>query len=63
MSLETDKPFAEGDLHNSDHTANSCLRLMLHKWLKRAIPPPTWEELAEAVESTDQTIVRKIRRT
>ena len=49
--------------HDSDGTANNCLRLMLHKWLKRAIPPPTWEELAEAVENTDQTIARKIRRT
>ena len=49
--------------HDSDHTVNNCLRLMLHEWLKRAIPPPTWEELAEAVENTDQSIARKIRRT
>ena len=49
--------------HDSDGTANNCLLLMLKKWLKRAIPPPTWEELAEAVENTDQTIARKIRRT
>ena len=49
--------------HDSDGTANNCLLLILHKWLKRAIPPPTWEELAEAVENTDQTIARKIRRT
>ena len=49
--------------HDSDGTANNCLLLMLMKWLTRAIPPPTWEELAEAVENTDQTIARKIRRT
>ena len=49
--------------HDSDCTANNCLLLMLKKWLTRAIPPPTWEELAEAVENTDETIARKIRRT
>ena len=49
--------------HDSDCTANNCLLLMLKKWLTRAIPPPTWEELAEAVENTDQSIARKIRRT
>ena len=48
--------------HDSDGTANNCLLLMLKKWLKHAISP-TWEELAEAVENTDQTIARKIRRT
>ena len=40
-----------------------CLREMLNLWLVRAIPPPTWEELAEAVEPTDQTIAHKIRKT
>lgn len=36
---------------------------MLSLWLVHAIPPPTWGELAEAVEPTDQTIAHKIRRT
>ena len=40
-----------------------CLREMLDLWLMNAVIPPTWEELAEAVEPTDQTIARKIRRT
>ena len=40
-----------------------CLREMLNLWLMNAVIPPTWEELAEAVEPTDQTIARKIRRT
>ena len=48
---------------DSNRTANDCLLSMLKIWLKRAIPPPTWEELAKAVENTDQTIARKIRRT
>ena len=43
--------------------AKDCLREMLSLWLVRAISPPTWEELAEAVEPTDQTIAHKIRKT
>ena len=40
-----------------------CLREMLSQWLNRAIPPPTWEELAEALEDADhQGTARKIRR-
>ena len=38
------------------------LRVLLHQWLDRVFPPPTWEELAEAVEHTDQTIAHKIRK-
>ena len=42
--------------------SNDCLRDMLHQWLDRMSPPPTWEELAEAVKHTDPTIARKIRK-
>ena len=42
--------------------SKDCLRDMLHQWLDRVSPPLTWEELAEAVEHTDQTIARKIRK-
>ena len=42
--------------------AKDCLQDMLHQWLVRVAPPPTWEALAEAVEHTDQTIACKIRR-
>ena len=38
-----------------------CLREMLSEWHKRVDPPPSWEELAGAVELTDQGIARKIR--
>ena len=48
---------------NCKGKARDCLREMLSLWLVRAIPPPTWEELAEAVEPTDQTIAHKIRKT
>ena len=29
----------------------TCLRKMLTEWIKRADPLPTWEELADALES------------
>ena len=48
---------------NCKGKARDCLRETLNLWLVRAIPPPTWEELAEAVEPTDQTIAHKIRKT
>lgn len=36
--------------YNCDGVAITCLREMLHKWLKRAFPAPTWGELKEVVE-------------
>jgi hypothetical protein len=42
--------------------AKSCLQDMLHQWLVRVSPPPTWEKLAEAVEHADETVARKIRK-
>ncbi len=54
-------------LDNIDYdnrSAKECLQQMLAQWLKRVVPPPTWEELAEAVEYSDNiTIAHKIRRT
>ena len=37
-------------------SAASCLRETLKLWLNRVNPPPTWEELAEAVEPFDAKI-------
>ena len=42
--------------------AKDCLQDMLHQWLVRVTPPPTWEALAEAVEHADETIARKIKK-
>ena len=43
--------------------AKECLQQMLTQWLKRAFPPPSWEELAEAVEYSDNVAVAyKIRK-
>ena len=47
---------------DNQSTSKDYLRVMLHQWLDRVSPPPTWEELAEAVEHTDQTIAHKIRK-
>ena len=41
-------------------TPASCLREMLKLWLNRVDPPPTWKELAEAVEPFDGDIAAKI---
>ena len=40
--------------------ADDCLREMLSAWLKKVTPPPSWETLAEAVDSFDQTVALKI---
>ena len=48
--------------YDCDNSARDCLREMLAEWLKRVIPPPTWESLAEAIKFTDQTIAQKIRK-
>ncbi len=53
-SLETIK-------YDNHHNAKDCLQAMLHMWLVRE-EPATWEALAEAVQHSDQTIARKIRR-
>ena len=42
---------------------NDCLREMLSVWLKRVSPQPTWETLADEVESFDERIADKIRKT
>ena len=49
--------------YDYDNSARDCLREMLAEWLKRVIPHPTWERLAEAIELTDQTIAQKIRKS
>ena len=43
-------------------TPPSCLREMLKLWLNRVDPPPTWKELAEAVEPFDGDIATKIKK-
>ena len=61
LNLENDAlKVIKYDCHD---VAKDCLREMLSQWLNCAIPPPTWEELAEALEDADhKSAARKIRR-
>ena len=40
---------------------DSRLRAMLSEWLKQANPPPTWSQLADAVEPFDKNKVGELR--
>ena len=61
LNLENDS--LKGIRYDCQGVAKDCLREMLSQWLNRAIPPPTWQELAEALEIVDhQGIARKITR-
>ena len=42
-------------------SSSACLREMLVPWVKRAKPPPTWEELMEAIEMIDPYLAYKGR--
>ena len=45
----------------SSKTESSYLRETLKLWLNRVEPPPTWKELAEAVEPFSSDIAAKIK--
>ena len=45
----------------SSKTEHSYLRETLKLWLNRIDPPPTWKELAEAVEPFSSDIAAKIK--
>ena len=49
------------DLIDASRTKASCLRETLKLWLNRVDPPPTWEELAKAVDPFDPNIAAKVR--
>ena len=51
----------EESVKASAKTAPSCLRETLKLWLSRAEPPPTWKELADAVEPFDSEKAAKIK--
>lgn len=40
---------------------NSRLRAMLTEWLKQVNPPPTWKQLAEAVEPFNKDMAKTIK--
>jgi hypothetical protein len=41
--------------------AVSCLRVMLTVWLQRTDPPPSWSELADAVEPFDPSKASELK--
>ena len=55
----------QSTLNTIDHDegrngANSCLRVMLAMWLQRTDPPPSWAELADAVEPFNPSKAKEI---
>ena len=51
----------EDSVKASAKTAPSFLKETLKLWLNRVDPPPSWKELAEAVEPFDSDIAAKIK--
>ena len=45
-----------------DNISKDCLRVMLDGWLKSTAPPPSWQALADAVESIYSDTADNIRR-
>ena len=48
-------------IKNDEAGVNDRLQEMLSEWLKQVNPPPTWEDLANAVEEIDQSKAQEIR--
>ena len=46
---------------STETSAASCLRETLKLWLSRVDHPPTWEELAGAVEPFDVNIASRVK--
>ena len=51
----------EDSVKASAKTAPSCLRETLKLWLNHVDPPPTWQELAEAVKPFNSDIAARIK--
>jgi hypothetical protein len=47
--------------YDNPNSATGCLREVLIKWVKRVDPPPTWEELMEAIELINPYLAYKGR--
>ena len=60
LGMEKEKMRAIKD--EEDNVSKDCLRVMLEEWLKSTAPPPSWQTLADAVESIDSDTADKIRR-
>ena len=60
LGMEKEKIRAIKD--EEDSVSKDCLRVMLEEWLTSTAPPPSWQALADAVESIDSDTADKIQR-
>ena len=53
LGLELELKYSQLEVIRVNHRQDvkSCFREMLHNWLNRADPPPTWEALIEALKA------------
>ena len=48
-------------IQSDEEGVNDRLHEMLSEWLKQVDPPPTWKDLADAVDVVDQQKAKEIR--
>lgn len=48
-------------IKHNERQADDCLREMLSVWLRSVSPPPTWSNLADAIEPYDPARAKEIR--
>ena len=60
--LEMEEEKLSAIQHKQKDVSKNCLRVMLDAWLKSTAPPPSWQALADAVESIDSDTADKMRR-
>ena len=60
--LEIEEEKLSAIMDKEKEVSINCLRVMLDVWLKSTAPPPSWQALADAVESIDSDTADKIRR-
>ena len=49
-------------IESDKQRVNDCLLEMLSEWLKQVDPPPTWNDIADAVERVDLLKAEEIRK-
>ena len=48
-------------IQSDEEGVEDCLREMLSQWLNQVDPPPTWKDLADAVDAVDPKKAKEIR--
>ena len=49
-------------IKSDEEGVHDCLQEMLSEWLKRIDPPPSWKDIADAVEMVDSVKSEEIRK-